>query len=247
MGGRCAEAAAEPHGNGAPAAACAPGARAQPGDSASSPLRRRRRAGGSGSGSGAAGPEPLRGATEHQAPAAGVRRGRRRGAVAGAEHAGAERGGAGTGKSRAGGAGPRPRGWAGVRREPPAASAEGVCTAGGWTALGAERCSARPRLGFPQELGERQSCARAPELVKMVPVPINAQARAAAGPGRTQPVPAAVGAPEMKVAVPLRQRGSERCGFWLERGQGGLVFCGLGCDFKNRDCISEGECLKCYM
>lgn len=67
------------------------------------PLPRRSRAGGD-SDSGAAGREPLRGAREHQAPAAGLRRRRRRrGAAAGAEYAGAERRGADTGRHRAGG------------------------------------------------------------------------------------------------------------------------------------------------
>lgn len=102
-----------------------------------SPLLRRRRAGHSHSDSdrdsGAAGPEPLRGAREHQAPAAGVRRGRRRGAVAGAEHAGAERGGAGTGERRAGERGRR----RGASPHPP----PGVL-ARPEDALGAEPCSA---------------------------------------------------------------------------------------------------------
>lgn len=76
------------------------------------------------------------------------------------------------------------------------------------------RSDARPdaRLGFPQERGECQSCARAPELVKMVPEPVNALPRPAAGPGGHSPLPAAPGAPKMKVAVPLRQRGLKSCG-----------------------------------
>lgn len=77
-----------------------------------SPLPRRRRTGGGDSR--AAGRETLRGAGEHQAPAAALRRGRRRGAAAGAEHAGAERRGADAGRHRAGGATAAPAG-AGVR------------------------------------------------------------------------------------------------------------------------------------
>lgn len=134
-GGRCAEAAAEPHGNGAPAPACAPGARAQPGDSAS-PLRRRRRAGDGDSG--AAGPEPLRGAREHQALAAGLRRGRRRAAVAAAEHAGAERGGAGTGKPGRGDRGRQRGRRCGASPHPPPG-----CSHRPGITLCAERCSAR--------------------------------------------------------------------------------------------------------
>lgn len=86
-----------------------------------SPLPCRRRAGG-----GAAGREPLRGAGEHQAAAVGVRRGRRRGAAAGAEHAGAERSGAESGRRREGRSAPlgspNARSVGGERRASPGAA-----------------------------------------------------------------------------------------------------------------------------